>query len=378
MAVRFLHTSDWQLGMTRAYLSEQGQSRYTDDQLEAVRSLARLASERACAFVVVAGDVFDSIRPTRQIVNKAIDALASFRVPVLLLPGNHDADTPAGIWTTTELSDRLPPGVAVLRDTTPIALAGGAAEVIGAPWPSRKPDTDLLARALADIVPPSPGVVRIAVGHGCVDSLSPDRLDPALISTSGLKRAIAERRVSYVALGDRHSATEVAPAIWYSGSPVGTDYGEVASNRALIVDLDGESASVNTVEVGSWRFLIQHFDLMGRESVQLVERFLEGLEQKERTVVKFGLVGTLGLAEREALEGAIERARDLLAGIQLSARRSDIIVVADDRDLTSLNLSGFARDALIELATQAEGQNEGADVAQDALMLLARLAGRSS
>lgn len=378
MAVRFLHTSDWQLGMTRAYLSEQGQSRYTDDQFEAVRSLAQLASERECAFVVVAGDVFDSIRPTRQILNKAIDAFSSFRVPVLLLPGNHDADTPAGVWATTELVDRLPARVTVVRDTTPIVLAGGAAEVIGAPWPSRKPDADLLSKALTDLEPLSPGVARIAVGHGGVDSLSPDRLDPALISTSWLERAIAEHRVSYVALGDRHSATEVAPAIWYSGAPVGTDYGEVASNCALIVDLDGDSLSVDVVEVGSWRFLLQHFDLMGRESVQLVERFLEGLEQKERTVVKLGLVGTLGLSELEALEGAIERARDLLAGLQLSARRSEIVVVADDRDLASLDLSGFAREAMAELVSQAEAKSEGADVAQDALMLLARLAGRSS
>jgi DNA repair exonuclease SbcCD nuclease subunit len=378
MAVRFLHTSDWQLGMTRAFLSAQGQSRYTDDQFEAMRSLARLASERACAFVVVAGDVFDSIRPTRQIMNKAIDALASFQVPVLLLPGNHDADTPAGVWATTEFADRLPAGVKVIRDTTPITLAGGAVEVIGAPWPSRKPDADLLSKALAGVEPPPPGVVRVAVGHGGVDSLSPDRLDPALISTSGLERAIAQRLVSYVALGDRHSVTQVAPAIWYSGAPLATDYGEVASNRALIVDLDGDSVSVDTVEVGSWHFLVQQFDLIGRESVERVERFLDGLEHKERTVIKLGLVGTLSLAERDALEGAIERARDLLAGLQLSASRSEVVVVADDDDFSSLHLSGFAREAMAELASQARTQGEGASVAQDALMLLARLAGRSS
>lgn len=377
MAVRLLHSSDWQLGMTRAYLSEQGQARYTDDQFEAVRSLARLASARECAFAVVAGDVFDSIRPTRQIVNKAIDALGTFAIPVYLLPGNHDADSPAGVWATSELADLLPMQVSVVRDTTPLAVPGAAVEILGAPWPSRKPDADLLAEALECAEPASPGVVRVAVGHGPVDSLAPDPLNPALISVSVLERAIDEHRVAYVALGDRHSATEVGSAIWYSGSPVSTDYGEVNSNKALIVDVDGDSVTVEPVEVGDWRFLTQHFDLSGLESVRLVEAFLNGLEGKERIVLNLGLVGTLSLSDRQVLEAVLDRARDLFAGVQLSGRRSEIVVVADDKDLASLELSGFARDAMIELASQVGTEGEAAEIAQDALMLLARLARRS-
>ncbi len=266
----------------------------------------------------------------------------------------------------------------MLRDTAPVAVPGAAAEVIGAPWPSRRPDADLLAEALEGVVSTATDVDRIAVGHGAVDSLSPDPLNPALISVSVLERAIAEHRVSYVALGDRHSATEVGRAIWYSGSPVGTDYGEINSNKALIVDVKDVSVTVDPVEVGSWRFLIQHFDLAGPESVGQVEKFLNELEAKERTVLKLGLVGTLSLSDRENLEAVLDRASDLFAGIQLSARRSEIVVVANESDLASLDLSGFARDAMADLASQAGAVGEGAEVAQDALMLLARLAGRSS
>ena len=57
MGVRFLHTSDWQLGMTRAFLPAESQARYTDDQFEAIRALARIAADKDCAFAVVAGDV---------------------------------------------------------------------------------------------------------------------------------------------------------------------------------------------------------------------------------------------------------------------------------------------------------------------------------
>ena len=38
-SIRFLHTSDWQLGMTRHYLEGEAQSRYTGDRVEtAIRS----------------------------------------------------------------------------------------------------------------------------------------------------------------------------------------------------------------------------------------------------------------------------------------------------------------------------------------------------
>ena len=55
-AVRFLHTSDWQLGMTRWFLREgdgEAQARYSADRLEAVRRLGRLAQERGAEFIVV-------------------------------------------------------------------------------------------------------------------------------------------------------------------------------------------------------------------------------------------------------------------------------------------------------------------------------------
>ena len=60
--MRFLHTADWQLGMTRHFLSAAGgeaQSRYGAARREAVAGLGALAAEVGAEFVVVAGDVFE-------------------------------------------------------------------------------------------------------------------------------------------------------------------------------------------------------------------------------------------------------------------------------------------------------------------------------
>ena len=382
LGVRFLHTSDWQLGMARAFLPAESQARYTDDQIEAVRALARIAEDQDCAFVVVAGDVFDSIQPDRRIVRRAIDAFGSFTVPVYLLPGNHDADNPAALWSTSDVIERLPTNVHVLRDTSSVAVPGAVAEVVGAPWPSRRPENDLLAAALEGLETPAPGVARIAVGHGAVDLIAPDPLDPALISVSNLEGAITDGRISYVALGDRHSVTSVGTsgAVWYSGAPLATDYREVDPNKALLVEVDASAGtlSVEPVDIGSWQFITKTFDVGGPESILAVESFLGELSNKERTVVKLGFVGTVNLSTNAALETALDRSRDLLAALERSERRSELVVVADDADLAQLDLSGFAREALVELAGTSKGEGSAAEISRDALMLLHRLAARSS
>lgn len=378
LGVRFLHTSDWQLGMTRAFLSAEAQARYTDDQFAAVRTLARLAGEHGCAFVVVAGDVFESFRPSRAVVHRAVDALREFPVPVYLLPGNHDPDNPAGCWSAPELLDALPPGVVVLRDPSPVAVPGVAAEVVGAPWPTGRPDADLLAEALAPLAVPPPGIVRVAVGHGQVETLVPEQPDAPLVRLAAVRGAVTDGVVSYVALGDRHSTTEVAPAIWYSGAPVATDFDEVDPNQALVVDVGAGEPVVTPVPVGGWRFVDRRFDLAGAEAVDLVADFLAGLTDKERTVVRLGLVGTLRLADHQRLQRVLDQAADLLAGVRCSARRSELVVVADDAEADDLGLSGFARDAVAELAARAAGSGPDAAEAGDALLLCARLAGRAS
>jgi DNA repair exonuclease SbcCD nuclease subunit len=58
--IRFLHTSDWQLGMTRRFLSEEAQARYTQARFDAIRTMGRIAKEKQCQFMLVCGDSFES------------------------------------------------------------------------------------------------------------------------------------------------------------------------------------------------------------------------------------------------------------------------------------------------------------------------------
>jgi len=82
MQTRFMHTSDWQLGVTRQFLNADSQARWAEARFEAIRNLGRVAKEEGCEFIVVAGDVFESNQIDRRTVLKACEVMAGIPVPM--------------------------------------------------------------------------------------------------------------------------------------------------------------------------------------------------------------------------------------------------------------------------------------------------------
>ena len=76
--VRFLHTADWQLGMTRHFLSEEAQARFSAARLDVIGEMGNLAINEGCEFVVVCGDVFDSNQVVRQVLTRALEKMAEY------------------------------------------------------------------------------------------------------------------------------------------------------------------------------------------------------------------------------------------------------------------------------------------------------------
>jgi DNA repair exonuclease SbcCD nuclease subunit len=370
--LRFLHTSDWQLGHAPRTLAGEARARYADARFEAVERLGVAARENGCELVVVAGDVFDSNRVDRRTVVRGLDAMASIGLPVYLLPGNHDPLDAASVYRTAAFADHRPERVTVLAGREPVEVRPGV-EVVGAPWSSKRPLADLVAE-LASELPPAPGGVRVAVAHGAVDALSPDRDDPARIGLAAAERAIAEGRFHYLALGDRHSATAVADRVRYSGTPEASDFGEERPGRALAVELDAGRCAVEEIEVGRWRFVRHDRRLAGDPGVEALAGWLEELGDKPRTALRLGLVGELSLHARARLDEVLAVAGERFASCELWAPRTDLVAMPDTVDRDALELSGFAAEAFEALLAEARG-NEDPEAASGAVSLLYRLVG---
>jgi DNA repair exonuclease SbcCD nuclease subunit len=372
---RFLHTGDWQLGMTRHFFSEGVQERFAQSRFDAIRELGRIAKEENCRFMVVCGDVFESNLVDRKTVSRAIEALKDVPVPVYLLPGNHDPLNAASVYRSTTFLERKPDHVHVIEDTTSIRVDEGI-EIVGIPWTSKRPLQDLVALTIGKLEPVV-HTLRVCVAHGMVDNLSPNPDDPAVISLHAAENAISQNKIHYLALGDRHSLTEVGDSgrIWYAGTPEPTDYNEVKPGFAVVATINEEGVTTKEVNVGGWKFIErEQIDLNSKEDIDVLRAWVENLEDKERTVVKLRLVGALSLSLHGELEELLSHVQEILGAVE--TRMNNLLVIPEDADFMDLGFSGFASCTVERLRSNVEESGADSTASRDALALLVRLAGR--
>ena len=363
--------------MTRHFLAGEAQARFDGARIDAVRAIGELAQQEGCSFVVVCGDVFESNQVGRDVVWRALDAMAETpEVGFYLLPGNHDPLDASSVYKSRAFTERQPANVVVLGSNEPTEIAPNV-ELVPAPWFTKRPLSDLVADCCGGL--PISTAIRIVAGHGALDSLSPDPANPALIALSSLEEKLKDGLIHYVALGDRHSTWNKSQTgrVCYSGAPEPTDYDEVDPGNVLVVELETDGISVASRQVGAWKFVGKTWELTGDADIDALEEWLGDMDRKDRTILKLALKGQLSLAQHAQLDALLERYAAVLAALETWDRRSELAVLPDDNDLSALDLSGFAREALQDLSEQAK-HGEQAQTARDALALLHRLAGADS
>ena len=204
-------------------------------------------------------------------------------------------------------------------------------------------------------------VTRVLVAHGGVDVLDPDRDKPSLIRLAALDDALAGGAVHYVALGDKHSLTEVGGSgrVWYSGSPEVTNFDDVESDpgHVLVVDIDESdpqrAVTVTARDVGHWRFVTLQHQVDTNRDIADLDLNLDQMSEKERTVVRLALTGSLTVTDRAALDACLDRYARLFAWLGLWDRHTDLAVVPADGEFTDLGIGGFAAAAVEELVATA-------------------------
>ena len=188
----------------------------------------------------------------------------------------------------------------------------------------------------------------------------------------------------YVALGDKHSRTQVGDTgrVWYSGSPEVTNYDDIEPDpgHVLVVDIDEADpqrpVTVEPRRVGRWRFVTLRHAVDSSRDIADLDINLDLMPDKDRTVVRLALTGSLTVTDKAALDACLDKYARLFAALGLWERQSDIAVIPADGEFDDLGIGGFAAAAVDELVATARSDGEDADDARAALALLLRLVDR--
>ncbi len=375
---RFLHTSDWQLGMKRWFLHGEAASRYAQARLDVIDTLFNLAKTKNCEAIVVAGDVFDDNLIDATTWQRSLEILRHTPLPLYLLPGNHDPFDAASIYRHP-VWQNLSPKVTVLIDSQPHCVPDNGAIVIGAPYLAKTLDYDPVAAAIHTIEHHKVrDTAQILVGHGATLNWGNSQKS-GWINLSAAAESCQQGIIDFIALGDTHSTQSLHEngRIWYSGSPEPTDFrtenggGESDSGNALIIDIKNDgSVQVDRIPVGKWHFLHLQAELNSQETVYDWIEHLSNLPHKTTTAVRCTLQGTLDLASDALLHQQMAVLQNLFAALYRHERTSTLRIIPSKAELQGNHFPGVVGIAALELIEQA---NKGEEIAQEALRLLYRL-----
>ena len=150
--------------------------------------------------------------------------------------------------------------------------------------------------------------------------------------------------------------------------------------HVLVVDIDETNAvSVTARHVGHWRFVTLHREVDTSRDIADLDVNLDLMTEKDRTVVRLALTGSLTVTDRAALDACLDRYARLFAWLGLWERHTDVAVIPADGEFTDLGIGGFAAAAVEELVAAARGDDtDSAGDAQAALALLLRLTDRGA
>ena len=319
-----------------------------DARHDIIDRIAALARKHEAPYVIVAGDVFDSDMPSKQVLRHSVHAMRRHKaVQWLLMPGNHDFAKPGGLWD--ELAVKCPKNIVLLLEETPVEVASGVF-VLPAPCRDVKdPGRDRTEWMEAAEIPE--GSVRIGVAHGAVRDFGSDRGHSASIDP----QRVDQSELDYLAMGDWHSTVEVTDQCWYSGSPEPDRFAKRPSGQCLVVEVSehGAPVQIETVRIGRFRWLERMVDVLPEvEPEPILAEILEGMDVQRDWLVRLKMTGRLSLAARAAWEHALEEWGPALAHWTVDWSAVETVVEAEDLDC--IGTGGVLRAAADELRAESE------------------------
>jgi DNA repair exonuclease SbcCD nuclease subunit len=349
MPTRFLHTADWQLGKPYGTM-EDAEKREPAKlaRLDVLDRIGELVKSEGARFVLVAGDLFDSLHPSKTTVSAAFNKIGKWKVPVYAIPGNHDFGGQGGAWDQPYLQKEMreqAPNFQIILKREPLVVDDCV--LLPCPLLSRTDLTDpsLWIQQVDFSRPEFQGKPRVVLAHGTVQgfSSSSDEDGGVSVTSNHIRHEnLPQGDIDYVALGDWHGMRECAPKVWYSGTPEIDRFPKGQDNKpgfSLSVDVGrGQAPSVRPIATTSLQWHVLDHSVNSDEDVQMIEAQLGALLGKRvnEDLMQLTLNGKLGIEANQRLEELIETIRGRIIRVK---RYGEVQIVPSEAEMVRLTES---------------------------------------
>lgn len=309
--LKILHTADIHLDGSFAFLGEQGATHRRHIQA-AFDRIVETAARSDFDLLVIAGDLFDSPRPSQRTVTHVKSALGDLSIPVCILPGNHDPYTPRSVYAR----ETFPDNVHILKET-PTYLDFPQLDLViaGSPGTEQTHRSALhgIRRLGSDPRVDQVAHKQVADARRWFVALAHGNLQiPGYVESEArplTKEEIAQTQADYVALGDWHGLMDCTSGdvrAHYCGAPEPTNRRQQNTGSVLAVELSDAGTKITPETVGKLRVQSETVDVGGLTEDDLLAR-LRALADPESilTVTLSGMKAIQAYIDPEQLHAAL-------------------------------------------------------------------------
>jgi len=216
--MKLAHLADLHLGFRQFdRQTPKGANQREVDVAEVFKRAVADLLEQKPELIVIAGDLFHSVRPTNAAILYCFRHLQRLRTglpntPIVVIAGEHDTPRSTETGSILRLYEALGVEIAV-EAARRIVLPTIDCAVLAVPQQA-------LARADRPALRPEPGgpTLNVLVTHGVYGGLGEERGTIEYGGAELSRELLAPEKWDYIALGHYHTAQSVAANAWYSGS----------------------------------------------------------------------------------------------------------------------------------------------------------------
>lgn len=343
--MKLAHVADPHLGYRSGH--RNGPGGINQRELDVALAFTRVVDDViACGpdCVLLAGDLFHSIRPTNAATLHAYRQLRRLRealpeAPVVLIAGNHDTPNSSDVGSPLRILGEIGIHIATSQ---------------GADFYFR--ELDLLVRAVphaALLAPERPPFTahgdaryQVLTLHGEAEGTFAPTDELEYGGAFLPKAALLDGGWDYVALGHYHVTHGIGPACWYAGAPEHVSsniWGELEDQAArgltgkgwLLVDLDAHTIERRTVELARQVLDLEPIQGAGLTPAELDHAIANraAAQPIDGQIVRLRVYDVDIATKRQLDHAALRQLQARALSFQLDVRKPETIVLAGRREL---------------------------------------------